>query len=120
MTNITEEVDRIENDFIELDENVNSIDPNDTNITELNNVKDITQKNNITQLTNNWHSPDGNQPCGHIMSIDGNTSNFIYHLTKHNIIHDTVEISQNIKNHKLQYKMVNNNPIKKDRLDKKY
>ncbi|CAB4474624.1 hypothetical protein RhiirA1_502948 [Rhizophagus irregularis] len=172
-TNITEEVERIEHDLqdltlgdtiernenepqiqangiIELDENEDTIYPNNTNITEPDNVEtDTRQEDNTIQLTNNRNSfiwnyleklsplekhkkrarclvpvigPEGyEQPCGHVMGTDGSTGNFIYHLTKHRITHDTVERSQDIQNYNgIQYKMANDNPVKKDRLDKKY
>ncbi|CAB4394530.1 unnamed protein product [Rhizophagus irregularis] len=80
MTNITEEVERIEHDLqdltlddtikknenepqiqanssIELNKNENTIDPNNTNITEPDNVKtDTRQEDNTIQLTNNQNS----------------------------------------------------------------
>ncbi|CAB4374047.1 unnamed protein product [Rhizophagus irregularis] len=55
------------------------------------------------------------------MGTDGSTGNFIYHLTKHRITRNTVKRSQDIQNYnEIQYKMANDNPVKKDRLDKKY
>ncbi|CAB5208340.1 unnamed protein product [Rhizophagus irregularis] len=121
-TNITEEVERIEHDLqdltlgdtiernenepqiqangiIELDENEDTIYPNNTNITEPDNVEtDTRQEDNTIQLTNNRNSfiwnyleklsplekhkkrarclvpvigPEGyEQPCGHVMGTD--------------------------------------------------
>ena len=52
------------------------------------------------------------------MGTDSNTGNFIHHLSKHNITHETsLQNNENVIN-KVWY--VINNPVKKSQLDKKF
>ncbi len=52
------------------------------------------------------------------MGTDSNTGNFIHHLSKHNITHETsLQNNENIIN-KARYMI--NNPVRKSQLDKKF